>query len=95
MTAVQTAEMIAVDPYLRGGRAYIRGTTVTVSDVALMKLYHDQDTAGIAAWYGLTFPQVYTALAYYYEHKNAINREMRRHILRAQLFKEQRVGYSD
>ncbi len=92
MTVVQTIDLIAVDPYVRSGRPYILDTTVTVSDVAIAKLYHDKDADGIADWYGLSLPQVYAALAYYYEHKDEIDQEMRQQITRAQLLRERRVG---
>ena len=92
MTVVQTIDVIAVDPYVRSGRPYVLSTTVTVSDVAIAKLHHDLDADGIADWYGLTLPQVYAALAYYYEHKDEIDQDIRLQISRAQVLKEQRVG---
>lgn len=89
---VQTIDLIAIDPYVRGGRPYILGTTVTVSDIAIAKLHHDQDADGIADWYGLTLPQVYAGLAYYYEHKDETDQDIRQQISRALLLKERRVG---
>lgn len=95
MTVVQTIDLIAADPYVRSGRPYILDTTVTVSDVAMARLFHDQDAEGIADWYGLSLAQVYAALAYYYEHKDAIDAEIRQQISRAQWLKERRVGSQD
>lgn len=95
MTTVQTIDLIAIDPYIRSGRPYIIGTTVTVSDVAIAKLYHDKDPDGTADWYGLSLPQVYAALAYYYEHKETIDIEIRQQISRAEMLREQRVGARD
>lgn len=95
MTTLQTIDLIAVDPDIRSGRPYILGTTVTVSDIAIAKLYHDKDADGIADWYGLTLPQVYAALAYYYDHKDAIDQEIRQQITRAQVLRERRVGSQD
>lgn len=69
MDIVQSINLIAINPNVRSGRPYIVGTTVTVADVVIVKLYHGQDADGIAEWYGLTLPQVYAALAYYYDHK--------------------------
>jgi uncharacterized protein (DUF433 family) len=74
MDTVQIINAIAVNPAIRNNRAYILGTTVTVADVAIAKLYHSLDGDGIADWYGLTLPQVYTALAYYYDHKGVIDK---------------------
>lgn len=95
MNTVQTIDLIAIDPYVRSGRPYILGTTVTVSDVAIAKLYHNQDADGIADWYGLSLSQVYAALAYYYEHKDAIDEAIRQQITRSELLKEQRIGSQD
>ena len=92
MTVVQTIDLIAVDPYVRSGRPYILDTTVTVSDIAIAKLYHDKDADGIADWYGLTLPQVYAALASYYEHKEEVDSQIREQIRRAEALKENRVG---
>ena len=66
---LQSINLIAINPKVRNGRPYIIGTTLTVADVAIAKIYHHQDPDGIADWYGLTLPQVYVALAYYYDHK--------------------------
>jgi hypothetical protein len=38
---------------------------------------------------------VYAALAYYYEHKDEIDQEIRQQITRAQLLRERRVGSQD
>jgi uncharacterized protein (DUF433 family) len=92
MDTVQVINAIAVNPAVRNNRAYILGTTVTVADVAIAKLYHGLDVDGIADWYGLTLPQVYAALAYYYDHKGVIDEEIRTQIRRAEEFKEKRVG---
>lgn len=77
---------------MRSGRPYVIGTTVTVADVVMTKLYHGQDADGIADWYGLTLAQVYAALAYYYDHKSAIDEQIRAQIRRAETTKEQRIG---
>jgi uncharacterized protein (DUF433 family) len=89
---VQTIELIAINPEVRNGRPYILDTTVTVSDVAIAKNYHSLDADDIADWYGLTLPQVYAALAYYYAHKTDIDSMVRTQIRRAEQLKEKRVG---
>lgn len=95
MNTIQTIDLIAIDPYVRSGRPYILGTTVTVSDVAIARLYHNQDADGIADWYGLSLSQVYAALAYYYEHKDEIDQAIREQISRSELLKEKHVGSQD
>lgn len=89
---VQAIKIIAVNPQVRNGRPYIMGASVTVSDIAIAKNYHNQDADGIADWYGLTLPQVYGALAYYYEHKAEIDQTIRAQIKRAESLKEKRIG---
>ncbi|MCB0074813.1 MAG: DUF433 domain-containing protein [Caldilineaceae bacterium] len=95
MTTIQALETIGIDPDIRNGRAHIVGTTVTVADVAIARLYHGLDAEGIADWYGLDLHQAYAALAYYYQHKPAIDDQIRRQIRRAEALKEQRVGADD
>lgn len=89
---VQTINVIAINPKLRQGRPYIIGTSVTVADIAIAKNYHSQNADNIAEWYGLTLPQVHSALAYYYEHKAEVDQTIRHQIKRAEAFKTRRVG---
>jgi uncharacterized protein (DUF433 family) len=89
---VHTIDLIAIDPSIRNGRAHILGTTVTVADIAMVKHYHNQDADGIAEWYGLSLPQVYAALAYYYANKEVIDKQIRTQIRRAENLKEKQVG---
>lgn len=92
MDTVQSINLIAINPKVRRGRAHIVGTSVTVADVAIAHIYHDQDADGIAGWYKLTLPQVYAALSYYYDHKDAIDEQIRTQIQRAKDLAEQQVG---
>lgn len=92
MTTIQAIEAIGTDPDIRGGRPYLVGTTVTVADIAIVRLYHGLDAEGIADWYGLSLPQTYAALAYYYGHKLEIDDQIRVQIERSEMFKEKRVG---
>lgn len=90
--SVQTIQVIAINPQVRNSRPYIIGTTVTVADVAIAKNYHKLDADGIADWYGLTLPQVYGALAYYYEHRSEVDQTIQDQIKRAEGLKEKRTG---
>jgi uncharacterized protein (DUF433 family) len=92
METIQSINLIATNPKVRSGRPYIVGTTVTVADVAIVKIYHGQDADGIAAWFDLTLPQVYAALAYYYAHKDEIDTSIRERQKLAAEMKEKRVG---
>ncbi len=95
MTTIQAIESIGIDPDIRNGRPYIIGTTVTVADIAIARLYHGLDAEGIADWYGLDLHQAYAALSYYYTHKSTIDDQVRAQIRRAEALKEQRVGATD
>lgn len=92
MGVVQSINLIAINERVRNGRPYLIGTTVTVADVAIVKIYHRQDADGIAAWYGLTLPQVDAALAYFYAHREAIEEQIQQQIRRAETLRTQGVG---
>ncbi len=95
MLTIQSINQIATDERVRNGRPHIMGTSVTVADIAIVKVFHGQDADGIAQWYGLDLPQVYAALAYYYEHKDAMDADIRAQIRRAEELKKNRVGGGD
>ena len=59
------------------GRPYIIGPSITVANVAIVKIYHGQDVDGIAQWFDISLPSVYVALAYYYEKKEVIDADIR------------------
>jgi uncharacterized protein (DUF433 family) len=92
MNTVQSINLIATNPNVRRGRAHIVGTSVTVADVAMVHIYHGEDADGIASWYDLTLPQVYAALAYYYDRKNEIDEQIRAQIRHAEELAEKQVG---
>lgn len=89
---IQSINLIGISENVRNGRPYIIGTTITVADVAIVKIYHGQDADGIAEWFDLSLPQVYAALAYYYEHREEMDGQIRQQIQRASELKEKRVG---
>jgi len=92
VNTVQAINLIALNPAIRGGRAYLLGTTITVADVIIARHYHHLDADGIADWYGLTLAQVYAALSYYYEHKPEIDQQIRGQIRQAEQLRESQVG---
>lgn len=95
MMTIHALETIGIDPDIRNGRPHIIGTNVTVADVAIARLYHGLDAEDIADWYGLDLHQAFAALAYHYQHKPAIDEQVRLQIRRAEALKEQRVGAGD
>lgn len=92
MATIQSIDLIATDSDVRSGRPFLVGTTITVADVAIAKIYHYQEPDGIAVSYDLTLPQVYAALAYYYAHKAEIDTDIRERQRIAEEMKENRVG---
>jgi uncharacterized protein (DUF433 family) len=89
---MQSINLISTDPRVRNGRPCIAGTTLEISVVAIAKIVHSQSPDQIAADYELTLPQVYAALAYYYEHKNEIDATIQELQKLAQEMKEKEVG---
>jgi len=85
-------DLIATNPDVRAGRPVIAGTSITVADIAIAKIFHGQDADSIAEWYDLSLPQVYAALSYYYDHKPEIDADIRRREHIADELKEKRVG---
>lgn len=92
METIQSIDLIATNPQVRSGRPYLVGTTLTVMDIAIARIYHSQDADGIADWYGLSLPQVYAALAYYYDHKSEMDEQIGTQIRRSEALKANRVG---
>lgn len=89
---VESINLIGVDEQVRSGRPYLLGTTITVADVVIAKIFHQQSVDEIADDYNLTLPQVYATLAYYYEHKVAVDASIKARDELAQTLKEKRVG---
>ena len=58
----------------RGGKPRLAGRRITVADVAGWHVEQGRPVAEIVAEYELTYAQVYAALAYYYEHREEIDR---------------------
>jgi len=88
---IQSIDVIAIHPKVRNGRPCIAGTTIEVTAIVIQKIVHDQTPEEIAADYHLTLPQVYGALAYYYDHKAEMDVMMEARRTAAKALKEQRV----
>lgn len=92
MQNIASINLIAIDPDVRSGRPYIIGTTITVADIAIAKVFHQQSADEIASDYELTLAQVYAALSYYYDHKADIDASIAERRKLAEDMKEKRVG---
>jgi len=92
VNTIQAIDQIATNPRVRNGRPFIIGTTIAVADVAVAKVFMMMEAEEIAEYYRLTLPQVYSALAYYYEHKADIDLDIEQRRRLAAEMKEKRVG---
>lgn len=92
MDTLLSINLIATNPNIRNGRPHIVGTTLTVADIAIAKVYQMLDVDGIADHYNLPLQAVHAALAYYYEHKAEIDDSIRERRKLAEDMKEKRVG---
>jgi uncharacterized protein (DUF433 family) len=89
---IQSINLISTNPAVRSGRPCIAGTSLEVAVIAIAKIVHGQSPEEIAADYKLSLPQVYAALAYYYDHKEEIDATIQERRKLAQEMKEKRVG---
>jgi uncharacterized protein (DUF433 family) len=92
MQTVLTIDLIAADPAIRNGRPCVAGTGLRVTDLVMAHLFHGRTPDEIAADYELALSQVYAALAYYYEHKDDLDADIRAQIGVARRLKEQGRG---
>ena len=69
-------EHIELTPDTAGGRPRIRGRRITVQDIAIWHERLGKTADEIAAEYDLTLADVYAALAYYFDHREAIDERM-------------------
>ena len=65
---------IKITPGVRSGKPCIAGTRITVADVAIMYLRMGQSLEEIAGKYQLSLASVYAAMAFYYDHREEIDR---------------------
>lgn len=89
---IQSINLIAINPAVRGGRPCIAGTGLRVIDIVMAHLFHQRTSSELASDYGISLAQVYAALAYYYEHKAELDADIRQQVAKAREYKEKRVG---
>ncbi|WP_229414758.1 MULTISPECIES: DUF433 domain-containing protein [Moorena] len=75
-TSIQqiSTEYIAIDPDFCGGKPRIIGTIMPVATIAKMYLEMGESLEEIASEYNLSKAAVYAAMAYYYDHREEIDR---------------------
>ena len=68
---------LEITPGVRGGKPRIRGTRMTVADIATLYLRMGESLDLIAGKYHLPLASVYAAMAYYYDHRDEIEQGIR------------------
>ncbi len=92
MVTVESIDLITTNPDVRGGRPCIAGTGLRVIDVVMATIFHGRSPGEIASDYDVSLAEVHAALAYYYQHKAALDLDIREQIDRAQAYKQQALG---
>lgn len=72
----------------RGAKPRISGTRITVADIVLMHRRLGRALEEIAGTYDLPLAAVYTAMAYYYDHKDDIDQGLDEEESIAEAFKK-------
>jgi uncharacterized protein (DUF433 family) len=61
-----------------GGKARLEGRRISVIQIAELVIDHAEDPATVADQFDISLSEVHGALAYYYEHPDAMNEQWRR-----------------
>jgi uncharacterized protein (DUF433 family) len=68
---------IEITPGVAGGKPHVAGHRITVQNIAVWHEHLGRSADEIAAEYGLTLAEVYAALAYYFDHREEIERSIK------------------
>jgi uncharacterized protein (DUF433 family) len=86
--AQPTIEPVVRDPEVRGNQPVIAGTTLRVSDLAAYHTLAGLTPGQLSVQFDLDLARVHAALAYYYEHKAAIDAEIRSNADQAEILRQ-------
>ncbi|WP_413161567.1 DUF433 domain-containing protein [Capilliphycus salinus ALCB114379] len=75
--SIVSLNYIEITPGVCGGRPRISGRRITVADIAVMYTKMGYSLEEIAGKYDLTLASVYAAMAYYFEHREEIDRRLK------------------
>lgn len=75
-TVLTTYKHIVQTPEIVGGKPRIAGHRITVQNVVIWHEQMGYSIEEIASLYNLTLAEVHSALAYYFDHKDEIDRSM-------------------
>jgi len=92
METIENIKLISINPDVRNGRPCIAGTGLRVTDVVMAHLFHQRTPGEIASDYDISMAEVHAALSYYYQHKDALDRDIRQQIATAERYKEEGFG---
>ncbi len=92
MSAIENIDMIQSNPKIRGGRPCIVGTGLRVIDIIMAMQYGKRSPQQMAEDYQISLTQVQAALAYYHEHREEIDEDIREDIRLGREYKEKRIG---
>ncbi len=73
---ILSIEQIETSSDVRSGKPRVSGTRITVEDIAVMHLKLGMSLIKIAGVYELSLAQVYAAMAYYFEHREDIDKRV-------------------
>lgn len=77
MSIITLNDHIDINPAVMGGKPCIKGHRIAVKDVVIWHERIGQSADEIATQYGLSLSAVYAALAYYYDHQQEIDSDIR------------------
>lgn len=92
METVESINLISTNPNVRNGRPCIAGTGLRVTDVVIAHIFHHRSPGEIASDYAISLAAAHAALAYYYQHKERLDEDIRQQIATARALKEQGIG---
>jgi uncharacterized protein (DUF433 family) len=69
-------QLIEITPGVAGGKPRIAGHRITVADIAIWHERLGRSADEIASEYDLSLTEIYAALAYYFSHREEIDRSI-------------------
>ncbi len=76
MAAKTLDQHIAITPGIAGGKPRIAGHRITVQNIVIWHERMDKSVDEIATDYDLALADIYAALAYYFDHRAEIDRDI-------------------
>ena len=92
METVLSINLIVSNPNVRSGRPCISGTGFRVTDVVIAERFHHMTPDEIATGYDVPLAGVHAAFAYYYEHRQQIDDDIRQQIAKGRAAQEKNLG---